>query len=276
MKSDIYLGMRPGDLDGKSYAKYWNPEMGPLPEHVQRALMHGVEAAELGFPVSEAGRLLEPGYLPLENGFTRLDDGQVFVSVLTRMPGVTSRMIDWWFGWHFMESQRYKLWHPRAHLSNRAERMVGDDPGLSDREKYLGNPNYVSEYVGGDRLDIVITFSEASDFFDVSRFRAAGVGTAICGVVGFQSSPLAFALLIHLIRETDDGCEMRSRFWLGRIAVRGLPAAGALGRIAGSRFVARRAVPIGLGRDMVVHCAAEMNHLAGFLPELYADHHAGG
>ena len=28
-----------------------------------------------------------------------------------------------------------------------------------------------------------------------------------------------------------------------------------------------------MGRDMTVHCAMEMNHLAGFLPALYADYH---
>jgi hypothetical protein len=273
MNRDGYLGMAAGDLDGKPYARYWNPEMGPMQEHVQRALVHGAEAAELGFSVSEANLLLEPGHLPLENGFTRLANGQVFVSVLTKMPGVTSEMIDWWFGWHYMEPQRYKLWHPRAHVLNGAQRMIGDDPGLSDRAKYLHNPNYVTEYVGAERLDIEITFSDASDFLDVSRFEAAGVGTAICGVVSFQNAPVVFGLLIHLIRGTQDGCEMRSRFWLGRIELKGASAAGLLGRVAGSRFVAKRAVPIEQGRDMLVHCASEMNHLAGFLPDLYADYH---
>jgi len=275
MKRERYLGMRPGDLDGKPYAKYWNPDVGPMQEPVQRALLHGTQASELGFPVTEANQLLEPGDLPLEDGFTRLANGQLFVAVRTQMPGVTSEMIDWWFGWHYMESQRYKLWHPRAHLQNRAERMIGDDPQLSDRQKYLDNPNYVTEYVGGDLLDITITFREACEFLDVSRFEAAGVGTALCGVVRAQNSPVAFGLLIHLIRETRDGCEMRSRFWLGKIELEGVPGAALLNKLAGSRFVAKRAVPIEQGRAMVVHCAVEMNHLASFLPALYADYHPG-
>jgi len=273
MSEKHYLGMRPGDLDGKPYAKYWNPQMAPVQDHVQRALIQGIEAAELGFPVSEANRMLETGYLPLENGFTRLDNGQVFVAALTRMPGVNGKMIDWWFGWEYMESQRYKLWHPRAHQANRAEKMIGDDDGLSDRDKYLHNPNYVTEYVGGESLDIVITFLEASEFFDVTRFSEAGVSTAVCGVVGYQNKPLSFGLLIHMIRETEEGCEMRSRFWLGRIEIQGLPTTGIINRIASSRFVAKQAVPLELGRDMLVHCATEMNHLASFLPDLYADYH---
>jgi hypothetical protein len=276
MKTRGYLGMAPGDLEGKPYAKYWNPEMAPMQEHARRALLHGPEAAELGFPVAQADLLLEPGYLPMENGFTRLDNGQVFVSVLTEMPRVTSAMIDWWFGWHWMESQRYKLWHPRAHVLNRAARMVGDDPRLSDREKYLDNPNYVTEYVGDALLDIEITFRDAADYLDTSRFDSAGVGTALCGTVGFQRSPVVFGLLIHLIRATADGCEMRSRFWLGRIELNGFPGAQLLSKFAASRFVARRAVLLEQGRDMVAHCAMEMNHLAGFLPDLYADYHRDG
>jgi hypothetical protein len=274
MSEEKYLGMRPGDLDGKPYAKYWNPEMAPMQDHVQRALMHGVEASALGFPVGEANQLLEPGYLPLENGFTRLQNGQVYVSVLTKMPRVTGEMIDWWFGWHYLETQRYKLWHPRAHVANRAERMLSDDPNVSDREKYLRNPNYVTEYVGCDLIDIDITFSEPAEFFDVARFQQANVSTAVCGIVGYQNSPISFGVLIHLIRETEDGCEMRSRFWLGNIETRGLPGKAVLDKIVGAPFVAKHAASLDLGRDMVAHCAMEMNHLAGFLPDLYADYHA--
>lgn len=273
MSTTKYLGMRDGDLEGKPYAKYWNPEMKPVPGEILQALAHGPEAAELGFELGEADLLLKPGYLPLENGYTRLANGQVFVATLTQMPGVTYEMIDWWFGWHYMESQRYKLWHPRSHLLNRAQRMIGDDANLSDREKYLSNPNFVSEYIGTDVVDIIITFAEAGEFLDASRFADAGIGTAICGSVGFQKVPLRTGYLIHLIRETKDGCEMRSRFWLGHGAFTGMAETNPVNRFMGSKLVAKNAVQLELGRDMVVHCAMEMNHLAGFLPDLYRDYH---
>ncbi|WP_371644948.1 hypothetical protein [Streptomyces mirabilis] len=33
-----HLGMHPGELDGKWYAKYWNPVMAPMPEHIEEAI----------------------------------------------------------------------------------------------------------------------------------------------------------------------------------------------------------------------------------------------
>ncbi|MFA0087903.1 DAPG hydrolase family protein [Vibrio sp. 10N.261.51.F12] len=274
MTQEKYLGMRAGDLEDKPYAKYWNPHLSTMQDHALRAIAHGPEASELGFPITDVSQLLQQGYLPLENGYTCLDNGQIFVSVLTKMPKVTGKMIDWWFGWHYMESQRYKLWHPRCHIANRAEKMIGDEPSLSDREKYLNNPNFVTEYIGSGLQDILITFSDASNFFDTSQFQESNISTAICGSVGLQKFPLNVGKLIHLIRETVDGCEMRSRFWIGKPEVRGLDANGAVNKIVGSRFVAKHAVSLEMGKELFVHCAMEMNHLVSFLPELYDDYHA--
>jgi hypothetical protein len=191
------------------------------------------------------------------------------------MPGVDEKMIDWWFGWHYLENQRYKLWHPRAHVANGAARMVSDDPHLSDRQKYLNNPNYVTEYIGDQLHRVIITFVEPSTYFDVGRFEAAKVGTVLCGTIGFRQVPVKFGVLMHLIRRTEDGCEMRSRFWMGNLRVEGLSSSNPVSRLIGSKEVAKRSLPLSMGRDLLVHCAMEMNHLASFLPALYRDYHQG-
>ena len=62
---------------------------------------------------------------------------------------------------------------------------------------------------------------------------------------------------------------MRSRFWLGGryISVRNAPGLvnQAIGPLA-SRILGPSA---DYARDLMVHCAQEMNHLARFLPALY-------
>ncbi|MFP8875679.1 MAG: hypothetical protein VCB99_01945 [Myxococcota bacterium] len=275
MKKDHYLGMRSGDLDGKPYAKYWQPEMRPLQPHVAQAVLHGSEAGELGFPMDEADQLLEPGDLALENGFTKLSDGTVFVAVRTDMPGVTGAMFEWWMGWHYMEHQRYKLWHPRAHVANGTASMRGDDPDLSDREKYM-TTHLVTEYVGDRCEDITITFHDpATIFSDPARFAESGTTAMICGRVGLQRAPVTIGHLIHQIRETEGGAEMRSRFWLGRPQLDRLGPGNLLNRLLGSNALAPRLVGAHLGRDMLVHCGMEMQHLAGFLRDLYADYYTG-
>ena len=274
MPDDRYLGMRPGDLDGKPYARYWQPEMQPLPAHAAEAILQGPLAAELGLSFEHANRLLEPGYLDIETGYARLPNGQVFVSVLTPMPGVSGEMIDWWFGWHGGEKERYKLWHPQAHMRAPSARPLSDAPDLTDRQKYVGNTSHVDEYIGNDLHHIAIAFSAPDDFhLDEQRFSDAGVSTAVCARVGLINHPIEFARLIHLIRETDEGCEMRSRFWLGDLAVRGWDRDNPFNRLLGSPAVARRAGSMAMGRDLLVHCAMEMQHLAGFLGDLYSDYH---
>jgi hypothetical protein len=273
MKHERYLGMRDGDLDGKPYARHWNPIMQPLQEQVAQAILHGPEASEMGFDIERADLLVEPGYLPLENGTTRLESGEVFVAVLTKMPGVTGAMFEWWMGWHYMENQRYKLWHPKAHIANGTKEMRGDDPELSDREKYR-TTHYVTEYVGNTKQDITISFADPEAYFSRSSdFAKNGITAMVCGTVGLQRAPITIGRLIHQIREVEGGSEMRSRFWLAKPEVRGIKKGSVLGKLIGSEFVSRRIADPNLGRDMVVHCGMEMNHLASFLPELYADYH---
>ncbi len=49
MTDKTYLGMRSGDLDNKPYAKFWQPDMAPLPPQVAQALLRGELARELAF-----------------------------------------------------------------------------------------------------------------------------------------------------------------------------------------------------------------------------------
>ena len=273
MKGEVYLGMRDGDLVGKAYARHWNPVMQPLQEQVREAIVHGPEASELGFDIEGADLLVEPGYLPLENGTTRLRSGEIFVAVLTKMPGVTGAMFEWWMGWHTMEHQRYKLWHPRAHLANGTSEMKGDDPELSDREKYM-TTHFVTEYVGNTKQEITISFSDPGCYFSSpSAFAENGITATVCGTVALQRAPITVGRIIHQIREVEGGSEMRSRFWLAKPELKGVGRGSLLGRLVSSDFVVKRIADPKLGRDMLVHCGMEMNHLASFLPALYADYH---
>jgi hypothetical protein len=149
-----YLGYRDGDAD-TPWGSFFNPEMAPLPRHVVTALEHGPQADQTLLEFDDAATLLDEGYQQTENGYGRLRDGGLQVSARTDMPGVTPAMWDWWFGWHGSDSRRYKLWHPRAHVSARWRDGRGDGG-------YVGRTSMVQEYLGSAFSRPAIQFGRRS------------------------------------------------------------------------------------------------------------------
>ena len=190
----------------------------------------------------EVDKLLEPGYLPFETGYMRLANGQMHIAVLTRMPRCEGKMIDWWFG-YAGDTEKYKLWHPKDHI-------IGDWDEHWKPGQYIGASHLVHEYIGSDYVKLKITFFEPSEIFDTSKFSEARVGAAICGNVGLLEEDVQLGHLIHFVRDTGLGCEMRSRFWL---------------------FDADEK----MGAGLMQHCIEEMSNLGNIVPDLYTTETSG-
>ena len=203
--------------------------------------------------LDDANRLLEAGSLPLEAGYVRLNDGQLHVAVWTSMFGCKGHMVDWWFG--FLETtEQYRWWHPTDHVFQ--EVVERPAPG-----RYVGATHNVHEYIGGELQKLKIHFRDPSRYLDTSRFKEAGVSAAVCARVGPLGAPFWAGHLIHLCWDTDYGCEMRSRFWLGDFDPPEI-APGREGRLA--------LFPDTVGSALLKHCHEEITYLAALLPELYA------
>ena len=246
------------------YAAFWRPQLAPLPALAREAVLAGGRPAEIMWPVSEAPRLLEDGDWPIETGWTLTRQGEGRVFCRTLMPGVTPAMWDWWFGWHGSEDERYRLWHPQAHVSAAWADGGGDTGG------YVGRTSRVIEYLGPQRMALTIRFVPPAEVgLDPARLAARGE-VAICARGGLAGTPLESGVLIHHLRPIEGGCEMRSRFWLFGPMLSPRPGSGPAGALA-------TALARGLARgdarqaqDLLVHCAQEMNHLTAFLPDLSA------
>jgi hypothetical protein len=203
--------------------------------------------------LADANRLLDPGYTTLESGWVRLDDGQLHVAAWTIMPGCTGRMVDWWFGW-LRTTEQYKWWHPTDHVWCEWVGERGTGP-------YVGGEHHVHEYIGGELQKLRISFREPATYFDAAKLASSGVSAAVCGRVGELEAPIWGGHLIHLVRDTAYGCEMRSRFWLGDVE----PA-----ELAPTPEMWRQMLTERMAEGLVKHCHEEMSYLAGFLPELWA------
>jgi hypothetical protein len=137
------------------------------------------------------------------------------------------------------------------------------------RARYIGNVSYVDEYIGKTIHKLAIAFHPPESF---GLSLQPGDGTAICARTTDRVRMSEGGCLVHLISPTAGGSLMRSVFWLGQIRSQ-VPVLGpVINALANSAGVRRAAIPDRFLMDLFEHCSEEMNHLAKFLPSLYAAH----
>ena len=206
----------------------------------------------------DANDLLKPGYLPFESGYQDLGDDKRVVAGLTRMPGCRAKMVDWWFSW-LGDIEWYRLWHPTDHVYSGWENRVNG--------KYIGGSHLVHEYLAGKDgplYKLRVDFHDPAETFDSAKYKASG-HFAVCAHVGQLESRISDGRMTHFIRNTDYGCEMRSRFWLGEVSHR--DATVTIPEAEASKL--RAHLDQEFARRLHQHCVEEMGYLAEILPTLY-------
>ncbi|HNM24040.1 MAG TPA: hypothetical protein PKL15_01370 [Saprospiraceae bacterium] len=264
MKVPAYMGYRPEDYL-TPHARFFADVQPPLPEPARLALDKGALPAGALPPPERAAELLQAGYWPFETGYTLEPDGSQHVAVLTRMPGVQPTMWHWWFGWHGNLASRYKLWHPKAHRDARWA------DGEGDLGRYIGRTSLIEEYIGASMEKAAIRFIPPAE---LGLPEANEAIVCICARVGYSRYPIDFGWLVHELRAIPGGAEMRSRFWMGGRYIQ-LRKKGRLAALASSILQKTIRLPEKQARELLTHCAEEMNHLASFLPALYSEFHPG-
>lgn len=237
----------------------------PASPRVLQAVASGVVPGEVGAGRDEAVRWLAADR-PCADGVVRASDGRVRVTCCTDLPGVTPAMIDWWFGWHLPSSDRYRLWHPAAHV----KAVVREDRSarVQGCERYIGNESYVDEYIGRSLKRLTIAFVEPSTFgFAVGASDAV----TICATTSDRLLRGQGGSLVHHVVSTPGGAQMRSGFWLGEIRHQIPLIDRSLGGLLNTRLMRQVIVPDRMALDLLQHCGEEMSHLARFLPRLYGD-----
>lgn len=204
--------------------------------------------------IHEANRLAETRPQPLEDGWTRLDSGLGFVAARTEMPGCSGAMVRWWFD-TLETTEQYRLWYPEDHVYLKRHRPAGST-GV------VGDTHIVHERLGGEKvLKLKLNFRDPAELLDPERLKHSGVTAAILARGGPLHLPLKTGMVLHVVNDTETGCVMRSRFWMGRVE----PAIPIISSLIRADMTSDAALS-GLHR----HCKAEMANLARILPALYA------
>ena len=221
--------------------------------------------AIFGLPPFSGGPTPEfaEGRTDFKSEVKRLPNGVYEVSALTKMPGVSPDMVRWWFADYMETTEHYKRWHPTAHIWMDWENK---SPGI-----FIGASHLVHEYIGDELAKLRIQFVPAEEIlgpFDL------GVGNvAICAKAGLLDKPLYGGKMCHIVRQSPDGSEMLSRFWLGIVGKRkGNQQVVSLEGMLGNTYLARK---LGVNEEqadaLMQHAEAEMSYLADFLPGLYEE-----
>ena len=249
-------------IKGKPYAKYFNGDM-HLHEEILPALKTQMPTAStIRSDEASLNTLLEPGYHDVETGFGLSEVGSPYVASLTQFPGCTPAMFTWWFWWHSVEPERYTLWFPWNHVQAIPRNQdVLHQPGLSDAERYIGNTHDIVEYVGSVRSDLVIEFVHPTQLgFDAAAFEASDYQAHACGRV-------TGGVMLHLVRPTSSGFELRSRY----IFDRGAPPNQESPSGAGTPDVDAANPALDFAYELMLHDQLEFTHLATFLADIYEE-----
>lgn len=252
------------------YARYYERPSAIIPDRVMESIHHKTYSPRQALKLENLNDLLLPGYLPMENGYCRMQDGSLFVAVRTEFPTGTDEMFDWWFEWHGQEPFRYRIWYPECHFDVKVQALQPPSP---NQPGYWHTVHYPVEDIGLGTETLSIHFVPPAEFgFDVSQFDEAGIVTAICGLVGSVDKRLKQqAYMCHVVRRFYGGYEMRSRFWIGRdIRLDPFPGSAVVEKLINTRLVRTLSLPLRTGSAMALHCAQEYNNLSKILPELHA------
>ena len=261
-------------VGGKPYERFFLPEI-EVPVAGAKLLRSCPMPKEqtLTPSVGDLARLLDHASDFPDHGYALLDGPTAYAQSRVVMPGVTTAKFEWWFTWHPLEKERYMLWFPQAHVDNSVvdpSRLA--DTSLSFAERLYDNPNAVDEYIGPTSLRIVIHFAPPGSLgLDDGALRRSGFTTSASGTIRVADAPdTTFMFMLHLARDTPEGMELLSRYWIG--------AHPEFVRFPGGRDTPALLARMGMDADAVERLAYEMAghdmtefaHLGRILPEVFA------
>lgn len=163
----------------------------------------------------------------------RMSKGEtVDITIDHELQGVTPEMLDWW--WLNMgDTERYKLWHPKDHISAQWE--------MSPEEDSSNATQLALEKIGGLPALLRIRLTDPSSILTSLTYSNAMGGC----VLDDKDNPITW--IVHEYESMPDGTRMRSTFRL--------PAKA-------PRF---------FREQLRKHCMEEMAQFPVFLPQLYKE-----
>ena len=258
--------MRPQITEEEKKLEFSSLFFKPLPE-VDAKLLQEMEASPVNpariTSVHQRNDILKPGYLEVENGYAKMEDGSGCVATKVEMPGVTPEMIEWWFMWHGQQDLRYKIWCPTHHYA--AHVLEKDlprrlDKSLSLKERNWNTTDVVTEDVGAGPQKMHLSFFSPEDY-GYDRELIPNAKVIVSANVRDPETGMGLVTFSHCIREIPGGIEYRSHYWQGyNIDENGKAVAVA---------IPEGGFPMEVMKSCAHHSLLEYTNLGIILPGLY-------
>ena len=133
----------------------------------------------------------------------------------------------------------------------------------------------MTECIGSRLVRISIRFIDRAELgFDTSRFAAANIVGHACAEVSLLRPDLPLTTMVHLVRRTENGIELRSRYWTGhqmRLNLFRQSLSLPLDGLLSSLGLKRRLVGLPVAYDQLLHDQIEWTHLSSFLADIYRE-----
>jgi len=238
--------------------KYYDMDIAPAPQElVEQVMKMSYSDNTNGLPLEDINKLFDDGYMDNEFGLFGLPNGGAVFANKTDMPGVTTEMFDWWFAWHGLDSLRYIIWDKDDHYYCQTQNVEQAlDTSLSMKDRFRNTVHDLQEAVidGKPPMNAHLHFVDPVEIgFDPEKLKDFK-GTIVC-------TPGPPAVMIHFLRPTANGSELRTRFYTGFRATPNGP----------EQLPDFKPNDFG-GRAMLLHNIKEFRHLAEILPSVYAEY----
>ena len=240
---------------------------------------------QLAMPIEDRSDLFLPGEQAIEVGYCAMPDGTGFVANRIFFPDATAEMIDWWMNFYPLEGIRLAMWLPNAHVDSYVKdpHLHTDASGISLATRNWNREHYPTEGLGSLKesgLSCIRFYSPQEFGLDMHKVLVPPVKTHCSASVLLFGDSLAmfgeeiadasrrkdpddkvpFNTLLHTVRPVVGGCEMRSRFSIGKGMHNGKPYTVEMPATIDMEAVAW---------VRLRHTLQEMSNLASFLPEVY-------
>lgn len=253
----------------RAYAKYYKTQLAQPNMDQMAKLSAGPMDPKKALLPENIKELLNPGYMEVETGYCNLENGAGYLAVNNKFPNCTLDMIKWWFAWHTLEGLRYKIWNPFCHQTiavSDEDRKKITDPNIPVDQKIEDVVHFVVENIGAGFQDIVIHFLKR-EVLGFSEEELSNAKATIIGGYGLAENREGAqgkvpTIMAHYYRETEEGIESRTRFWMGYRFNKGIPMC-----VLPKGVV----VPIEAPMGLAFHNVEEFSHLASILPDLYKE-----